>query len=137
MILISGGDEERGASPRSSIRYAGLPWELGLSETHQTLMLNNLRSRVRLQTTARCVPDVMWLLPLIGAEEYGFCSAVLVVVGCVMLRHCHLNIVRGRSHAGRILEKRFRGRPEFIVIISVLWPRNYARSWPALGSDYQ
>lgn len=117
MILISGGDGGTGASPRSSIRYAGLPWELGLSETHQTLMLNNLRSRVRLQTDGqmRTGRDVA-IAALLGAEEYGFCSAVLVVVGCVMLRHCHLNNCSvGVATQDPILEKRFRGRPEFIV----------------------
>ncbi len=117
MILISGGDGGTGASPRSSIRYAGLPWELGLSETHQTLMLNNLRSRVRLQTDGqmRTGRDVA-IAALLGAEEYGFCSAVLVVVGCVMLRHCHLNNCSvGVATQDAILEKRFRGRPEFIV----------------------
>ncbi|MFA6384809.1 MAG: glutamate synthase-related protein, partial [Candidatus Omnitrophota bacterium] len=117
MILISGGDGGTGASPRSSIRYAGLPWELGLSETHQTLMLNNLRSRVRLQTDGqmRTGRDVA-IAALLGAEEYGFCSAVLVVVGCVMLRHCHLNNCSvGVATQDPVLGKRFRGRPEFIV----------------------
>ncbi len=117
MILISGGDGGTGASPRSSIRYAGLPWELGISETHQTLMLNNLRSRVRLQTDGqmRTGRDVA-IAALLGAEEYGFCSAVLVVMGCVMLRHCHLNNCSvGVATQDDILEKRFRGRPEWIV----------------------
>lgn len=117
MILISGGDGGTGASPRSSMRYAGLPWELGISETHQTLMLNNLRSRVRLQTDGqmRTGRDVA-IAGLLGAEEYGFCSSVLVVMGCVMLRHCHLNNCSiGVATQDDILEKRFRGRPEWIV----------------------
>ena len=117
MILISGGDGGTGASPRSSIRYAGLPWELGLSETHQTLLLNNLRSRVRLQTDGqmRTGRDVA-IAALLGAEEYGFCSAVLVVIGCVMLRHCHLNNCSvGVATQDDILQKRFQGRPEYIV----------------------
>ncbi len=117
MILISGGDGGTGASPRSSIRYAGLPWELGLAETHQTLMLNNLRSRVRLQTDGqmRTGRDVA-IAALLGAEEYGFCSAVLVVIGCVMLRHCHLNNCSvGVATQDAVLGKRFRGRPEYIV----------------------
>ena len=116
-ILISGGDGGTGASPQSSIRYAGLPWELGLSETHQTLMLNNLRSRVRIQTDGqmRTGRDVA-LAALLGAEEYGFCTAVLVVSGCVMLRHCHLNNCSvGVATQDDILQKRFRGRPEYIV----------------------
>ncbi|MFA6356260.1 MAG: glutamate synthase large subunit, partial [Candidatus Omnitrophota bacterium] len=117
MILISGGDGGTGASPKSSIRYAGLPWELGLSEAHQTLMLNNLRSRVRLQTDGqmRTGRDVA-IAALLGAEEYGFCTAVLVSVGCVMLRHCHLNNCSvGVATQDDILQKRFRGRPEYIV----------------------
>jgi glutamate synthase domain-containing protein 3 len=117
MILISGGDGGTGASPRSSIRYAGLPWELGLSETHQTLLLNNLRSRVRLQTDGgmRTGRDVA-IAALLGAEEFGFCSAVLVVIGCVMLRHCHLNNCSvGVATQDAILQKRFRGKPEYIV----------------------
>ena len=117
MILISGGDGGTGASPRSSIRYAGLPWELGLSETHQTLMLNNLRSRVRLQTDGqmRTGRDVA-IAAILGAEEYGFCSAVLVVIGCVMLRHCHLNNCSvGVATQDEILQKRFRGKAQYIV----------------------
>jgi len=117
MILISGGDGGTGASPRSSIRYAGLPWELGLSETHQTLMLNGLRSRVRLQTDGqmRTGRDIA-IAALLGAEEYGFCTAVLVASGCVMLRHCHLNNCSvGVATQDDILQKRFKGRPEYIV----------------------
>jgi glutamate synthase domain-containing protein 2/glutamate synthase domain-containing protein 1/glutamate synthase domain-containing protein 3 len=117
MILISGGDGGTGASPRSSIRYAGLPWELGLSETHQTLILNNLRSRVRLQTDGqmRTGRDVA-IAAMLGAEEYGFCSVVLVVIGCVMLRHCHLNNCSiGVATQDEILQKRFRGRAQYIV----------------------
>ena len=117
MILISGGDGGTGASPRSSIRYAGLPWELGLSETHQTLMLNGLRSRVRLQTDGqmRTGRDIA-IAALLGAEEYGFCTAVLIVSGCVMLRHCHLNNCSvGVATQDDVLQKRFKGRPEYIV----------------------
>ena len=117
MILISGGDGGTGASPRSSIRHAGLPWELGLSETHQTLILNGLRSRVRLQTDGqmRTGRDVA-IAALLGAEEYGFCTAVLITMGCVMLRHCHLNNCSvGVATQDDILQKRFRGSPEYIV----------------------
>jgi len=117
MILISGADGGTGASSRSSIRYAGLPWELGLAETHQTLLLNNLRSRVRIQTDGqlRTGRDVA-MAALLGAEEYGFCTVVLVVIGCVMLRHCHLNNCSvGVATQDDILQKRFRGRPEYIV----------------------
>ncbi len=117
MILISGGDGGTGASPRSSIRHAGLPWELGLSETHQTLVLNSLRSRVRLQTDGqmRTGRDVA-IAAILGAEEFGFCSSVLVALGCVMLRHCHLNSCAvGVATQDELLEKRFQGRPEYAV----------------------
>lgn len=117
MILISGGDGGTGASPLSSIKHAGLPWELGLSETHQTLVLNDLRSRVRLQTDGqmRTGRDVA-VAALLGAEEFGFCTAVLVTLGCVMLRHCNLNTCSfGIATQDEILRKRFRGRPEYIV----------------------
>jgi len=117
MILISGGDGGTGASPISSIRHAGLPWELGLSETHQTLVLNDLRSRVRLQTDGqmRTGRDVA-IAALLGAEEYGFCTAVLVTLGCVMLRHCHLNNCSlGIATQDELLEKRFSGKPEYVI----------------------
>lgn len=116
MILISGGDGGTGASPLSSIKHAGLPWELGLSETHQTLVLNDLRSRVRLQTDGqmRTGRDVA-IAAILGAEEFGFCTAALVVCGCVMLRHCHLNNCSvGVATQDEILEKRFQGRPEYL-----------------------
>ncbi|MFC1570306.1 glutamate synthase-related protein, partial [Candidatus Omnitrophota bacterium] len=117
MILISGGDGGTGASPRTSIRHAGLPWELGLSETHQTLVLNDLRSRVRLQTDGqlRTGKDVA-VAALLGAEEFGFCTAVLITLGCVMLRHCHLNNCSvGVATQDELLEKKFQGRPEYVV----------------------
>ncbi|PIQ89271.1 MAG: glutamate synthase large subunit [Candidatus Omnitrophica bacterium CG11_big_fil_rev_8_21_14_0_20_42_13] len=117
MILISGGDGGTGASPRSSIRHAGLPWELGISETHQTLVLNDLRSRVRLQTDGqmRTGRDVA-IAAILGAEEYGFCTACLIVLGCVMLRHCHLNNCSvGVATQDDILQGRFHGRPEHVV----------------------
>jgi len=117
MILISGGDGGTGASPLSSIKHAGLPWELGISEAHQTLVLNDLRSRVRLQTDGqmRTGRDIA-IAALLGAEEYGFCTACLIVLGCVMLRHCHLNNCSvGVATQDEILEKRFTGRPEYIV----------------------
>ena len=117
MILISGGDGGTGASPISSIKHAGLPWELGISETHQTLVLNDLRSRVRLQTDGqmRTGRDVA-IACLLGAEEFGFCTAALVILGCVMLRHCHLNNCSvGVATQDEILEKRFSGKPEYII----------------------
>ncbi|OGX15339.1 MAG: glutamate synthase subunit alpha, partial [Omnitrophica WOR_2 bacterium RBG_13_41_10] len=116
-ILISGGDGGTGASPLSSIRHAGLPWELGLAETHQTLVLNDLRSRVRLQTDGqmRTGRDVA-IACLLGAEEFGFSTSVLIVLGCVMLRHCHLNNCSvGIATQDKILEARFPGKPEYII----------------------
>ena len=117
MILISGGDGGTGASPISSIMHAGLPWELGLSETHQTLVLNDLRSRVRLQTDGqmRTGRDVA-IAAILGAEEFGFCTAALIVLGCVMLRHCHLNNCSvGVATQDDILQGRFAGKPEYVV----------------------
>ncbi|MCG2714577.1 MAG: glutamate synthase large subunit, partial [Candidatus Omnitrophica bacterium] len=117
MILISGGDGGTGASPLSSIKHAGLPWELGLAETHQTLVLNDLRSRVRLQIDGqmRTGRDVA-IAALLGAEEFGFATSVLIVLGCVMLRHCHLNNCSvGIATQDEILCQRFRGRPEYII----------------------
>jgi len=117
MILISGGDGGTGASPRSSIMHAGLPWELGLSETHQTLVLNDLRSRVRLQTDGqmRTGRDVA-IAAILGAEEYGFCTSALVVIGCVMLRHCHLNnCTVGIATQDQILEDNFKGKVEHLI----------------------
>ena len=117
MILISGGDGGTGASPISSIRNAGLPWELGLAETHQTLVLNDLRSRVRLQADGqmRTGRDIA-IASILGAEEYGFATAALIVLGCVMLRHCNLNNCSvGIATQNDILEKRFRGNPDHLV----------------------
>jgi glutamate synthase (NADPH/NADH) large chain len=117
MILISGGDGGTGASPISSIRHAGLPWELGLAETHQTLVMNGLRSRVRLQTDGqlRTGRDLA-IAAILGAEEFGFATAALIVCGCVMLRHCHLNNCSvGVATQDECLAKRFKGKPEYLV----------------------
>ena len=117
MILISGGDGGTGASPLSSIKHAGLPWELGLSETHQTLVKNDLRGRVRLQTDGqmRTGRDVA-IAALLGAEEYGFGTASLVALGCVMMRKCHLNSCPvGVATQDPRLRARFKGAPEHIV----------------------
>ncbi len=116
MILISGGDGGTGASPRASIMHAGLPWELGLAETHQTLVLNNLRNRVRLQTDGqlRTGKDII-VAACLGAEEYGFGTTALVVLGCVMLRHCHLNnCALGVATQDPILQERFQGKSEYL-----------------------
>lgn len=117
MILISGGDGGTGASPLSSIKHAGLPWELGLAETHQTLVMNDLRSRVRLQTDGqmRTGRDVA-IAAILGAEEFGFSTAALVSMGCVMLRHCNLNNCSlGIATQDEVLEGRFAGKVDNVV----------------------
>jgi glutamate synthase domain-containing protein 2/glutamate synthase domain-containing protein 3 len=117
MILISGADGGTGASPLSSIKHAGLPWELGLAETQQTLVLNGLRDRVRLQTDGqmRTGRDVV-IAALLGAEEFGFATAPLVVCGCVMERKCHQNTCSvGVATQDPELRKRFAGKPEHVI----------------------
>ncbi|MDD5634253.1 MAG: glutamate synthase large subunit [Candidatus Omnitrophica bacterium] len=135
MILISGGDGGTGASPKSSIRYAGLPWELGLSEAHQTLVLNGLRSRVRLQADGqmRTARDVA-VAAILGAEEYGFCTAALVAMGCVMLRHCNLNNCSvGIATQDALLQSRFKGAPEHIVNYMCFIARELREIMASLG----
>ncbi len=117
MILISGYDGGTGASPLSSIKHAGGPWELGLSETQQTLVLNGLRSRVRIQTDGQLKTgrDVA-VAALLGAEEYGFATAALVVCGCIMMRKCHKNTCPvGVATQDPELRKKYTGRPEHVV----------------------
>lgn len=115
-ILISGYDGGTGAAPRSSIHNAGLPWELGLSETHQTLLKNGLRSRVRIETDGKLMSgrDVA-IATLLGAEEFGFATAPLVTMGCVMMRVCNLDTCPvGVATQNPELRKRFRGKPEYV-----------------------
>ena len=115
-ILISGYDGGTGAAPRSSIHNAGLPWELGLSETHQTLLKNGLRSRVRIETDGKLMSgrDVA-IAALLGAEEFGFATAPLVTLGCVMMRVCNLDTCPvGIATQNPELRKRFRGKPEYV-----------------------
>ena len=97
-ILISGSGGGTGASPLTSIKHAGMPWELGIAETHQTLVMNDLRSRTRLQTDGQLKTgrDVV-IATLLGAEEYGFATAPLITMGCIMMRKCHLNTCPGRN----------------------------------------
>jgi glutamate synthase (NADPH) large chain len=116
-ILISGADGGTGASPLSSVRHAGLPWELGLSEAHQTLVKNNLRSRVTLQTDGqiRTGRDIA-VAALLGAEEWGVATAALVVEGCIMMRKCHLNTCPvGIATQDEALRKLFTGNPDHVV----------------------
>jgi glutamate synthase (ferredoxin) len=117
LILISGYDGGTGASPLSSIKHAGLPWELGVAETHQTLMLNQLRSRVVLETDGKLMTgrDVA-VAALLGAEEFGFATAPLVTMGCIMMRVCNLDSCpAGIATQNPELRKRFMGKPEYII----------------------
>ncbi|MEO1998615.1 MAG: glutamate synthase large subunit [Planctomycetaceae bacterium] len=116
-ILISGAAGGTGASPLTSIKHAGLPWELGIAETHQTLVLNDLRSRVRLQTDGQLKTgrDIA-VACLLGAEEFGFATAPLITLGCIMMRKCHLNTCPvGIATQDPELRKRFSGQPEHVV----------------------
>jgi glutamate synthase (NADPH/NADH) large chain len=117
VILISGYDGGTGASPRTSIRHTGLPWELGLAETHQTLLLNNLRSRVVIETDGKLMTgrDVV-IAALLGAEEYGFATLPLVSLGCLMMRVCNLDTCPvGVATQNAELRKNFKGDPAYIV----------------------
>ncbi|MBJ6802565.1 glutamate synthase large subunit [Geomonas propionica] len=117
VVLISGYDGGTGASPLSSIKHAGLPWELGLAETHQTLMLNNLRSRIIVEVDGQLKTgrDVA-IAALLGAEEFGFATAPLVTLGCVMMRVCHSNTCpAGVATQDPELRKNFSGKPEYVV----------------------
>ncbi len=116
-ILISGTDGGTGASPLTSIKFAGLPWELGIAETHQTLVMNDLRSRVRLETDGQLKTgrDVV-IAALLGAEEYGFATAPLITMGCIMMRKCHLNTCPvGIATQDPELRKKFSGKAEHVV----------------------
>jgi glutamate synthase (NADPH/NADH) large chain len=117
VVLISGHDGGTGASPLTSIKHAGTPWELGLAETQQTLLLNGLRDRIVVQTDGQLKTgrDVM-IAALLGAEEFGFASAPLVVSGCIMMRVCHLDTCPvGIATQNPELRKKFTGKPEFVV----------------------
>jgi len=117
VILICGYDGGTGASPISSIRHAGIPWELGLSETQQVLVMNDLRSRVRLQVDGKvqCGRDVA-IAALLGAEEFGFATTPLIAMGCIMMRKCHLNTCPvGVATQDPELRKRFQGQPEHVI----------------------
>lgn len=117
LITISGSEGGTGASPASSIRYAGLPSEIGLAETQQTLVLNNLRGQVKLQVDGqlKSARDVI-IMAMLGAEEYGFATSALIVLGCVMMRKCHLNTCPvGVATQNPELRKRFLGRSEYVI----------------------
>ncbi|QDZ02780.1 glutamate synthase large subunit [Nitratireductor mangrovi] len=116
-ITIAGYDGGTGASPLTSLKHAGSPWEMGLAETHQTLVLNGLRSRVALQVDGglRTGRDVI-IGALLGADEYGFSTAPLIAAGCIMMRKCHLNTCPvGVATQDPVLRKRFKGTPEHVI----------------------
>ncbi|MBI2364475.1 MAG: glutamate synthase large subunit [Deltaproteobacteria bacterium] len=117
VVLISGHDGGTGASPQTSIKHAGLPWELGLAETHQTLVLNNLRSRIAVETDGQLKTgrDVV-IAAMLGAEEFGFATTALVTLGCIMMRVCHLDTCPvGVATQNPELRKKFTGDPAHVV----------------------
>jgi glutamate synthase domain-containing protein 3 len=117
VVLISGDNGGTGASPLSSIKHAGLPWELGLAETQQVLLLNDLRSRIKVQTDGKLQTgrDVV-IAALLGAEEFGFATMPLITMGCIMMRKCHLNTCSvGIATQDPVLRARFKGQPEHVV----------------------
>jgi glutamate synthase (ferredoxin) len=133
VVLISGFDGGTGASPQTSIKHAGLPWELGLAETHQTLVLNDLRSRIIVEADGQMKTgrDVV-VAALLGAEEFGFATAPLVAMGCIMMRVCHLNTCPvGVATQDPVLRKRFAGQPEHVVNFMRMIAEE-VREWMAL-----
>ena len=117
VVLISGDNGGTGASPLSSIKHAGIPWELGLAETHQVLVMNDLRGRIRVQTDGKLQTgrDVA-IAALLGAEEFGFSTAPLVAMGCIMMRKCHLNTCPvGIATQDPALRAKFQGTPEHVI----------------------
>ncbi len=117
VVLISGDNGGTGASPLSSIKHAGIPWELGLAETQQVLVMNDLRGRIRVQTDGKLQTgrDVA-IAALLGAEEFGFATAPLVAMGCIMMRKCHLNTCPvGIATQDPVLRAKFQGQPEHVI----------------------
>ncbi|GAC1669936.1 MAG: glutamate synthase large subunit [Candidatus Acidiferrum sp.] len=117
VVLISGDSGGTGASPLSSIKHAGIPWELGLAETQQVLLLNDLRGRIRVQTDGKLQTgrDVV-IAALLGAEEFGFATTPLITMGCIMMRKCHLNTCSvGIATQDPVLRQRFQGQPEHVI----------------------
>jgi glutamate synthase (NADPH/NADH) large chain len=135
VILISGHDGGTGASPLNSLKHAGTPWELGLAETQQTLLLNRLRDRVTVQVDGQLKTgrDVL-VAALLGAEEYGFATAPLIVSGCVMMRVCHLDTCPvGIATQNPVLRERFTGRPEFVANFFLFLAEEIREGLAALG----
>ncbi len=132
VVLISGHDGGTGASPQTAIKHAGLPWELGLAETHQTLVINNLRSRIVVETDGQLKTgrDVA-IAALLGAEEFGFATAPLVALGCVMMRVCHMDTCpTGIATQNPELRKNFKGDPAYVVNFMYFIAREL-REWMA------
>jgi glutamate synthase (ferredoxin) len=135
VILISGYDGGTGASPRTSIRHAGLPWELGLAETHQTLVLNDLRDRVTLETDGKIMTGKdLAVAAMLGAEEFGFATTPLVALGCVMMRVCSKNTCPvGIATQDPKLRKKFQGKPEHVVNFMRFMAEDFRQELAALG----
>ncbi len=135
VVLISGYDGGTGASPLTSIKHAGIPWELGLAEAQQVLVMNDLRSRIRIQTDGKLQTgrDVV-IAALLGAEEFGFSTAPLVSMGCIMMRKCHLNTCPvGIATQDPALRKKFRGAPENVINFFFYIAEEVRRHMAALG----
>ncbi|MFZ3579275.1 glutamate synthase large subunit [Virgibacillus sp. DJP39] len=135
LVLISGYDGGTGAAPRTSLKHTGLPWEIGLAETHQTLLLNGLRDRIVVETDGKMMTgrDVV-MAALLGAEEYGFSTAPLVVLGCVMMRVCHLDTCPvGIATQNPELRKKFAGNPDHVVNFMQLIARQTRELMAELG----
>ncbi|CAH1211044.1 Ferredoxin-dependent glutamate synthase 1 [Paenibacillus plantiphilus] len=135
IILVSGYDGGTGASPLASIRHAGMPWELGLAETHQTLMLNNLRDRVVVETDGKIMNGRdLAIAALLGAEEYGFSTAPLIVLGCIMMRVCHLDTCPvGVATQNPELRKKFTGDPAHLANYMLFIARELREIMAELG----
>ncbi|GHV62285.1 glutamate synthase [Bacteroidia bacterium] len=136
VILISGSEGGTGASPMSSIKHAGVPGELGLAETQQTLVMNNLRGFVRLQTDGQLKTgkDII-ISALLGAEEYGFATSALIVLGCVMMRKCHLNTCPvGIATQNEELRKRFKGNPDYLITFFTFLATEVREHLAAMGA---
>jgi glutamate synthase (NADPH/NADH) large chain len=135
MVLISGHDGGTGASPVSSIKHAGIPWEMGLAETQQVLVMNKLRNRIRVQVDGKLHTgrDVV-IGALLGADEFGFGTTALITMGCVMMRKCHLNTCPvGVATQDPQLRKKFRGRPEYLISFMRFIARDVREMMAGLG----
>ena len=137
VVLISGFDGGTGASPLTSLKHAGLPWELGIAEAQQTLVMNDLRNRIVLECDGQMKTgrDVA-IACLLGAEEFGFSTAPLVASGCIMMRACHLNTCPvGIATQDPELRKNFKGKPEHVINFMYFVAENFVKSWQILGLE--